>query len=141
MLKMKALQMQMNFTLSYTKPKLLRSFTLYEIIFSLVILSIVLYTSVNLIDLLNKENKKEKSIVFTQIDLESFRLFMQHKINENHYNYNNLNHKINSLYYNHNLLLTNVKSFEEESNTQYIKISLCLQEQNTICQSIILNKH
>ena len=118
-----------------------KSFSLYEIIFSLVILSIILYTSVSLINILAHKNEKDKHLFNTQIQIESFRLFLQHKINNNNMtNLEEIVYKDENLYYKNNLLLKDILTYTQERTLTHIRINICVNKHNTICQEVILHK-
>jgi hypothetical protein len=115
-----------------------KSITLIEIIFSLIILSIALLTSSNIILQLNKNNKTSKENLLLKIDFETTRLFLKYKIKEDE-NLSNVKYKDTILYYNKDILLQNVTKFKKSIISNIISINICINYNTEICQDISLN--
>jgi len=106
-----------------------KSITLIEIIFSIVLLSIVLISSADIILHLNKKNNEDQELLVQKIDFESTRLFLQKNKNLDKLTFLN-----NTLYYKNDILLKNVYTFSRNNNI----ISLCIKNKIKNCQEIII---
>ena len=113
-----------------------KAITLIEIIFSLVILSVILITSSNVILQLNQQNNTKKQNLLLKIDFETTRLFLQNKIKEKENIINNLNYTDMILYYNNNILLKKVSNFTISKNQNIIFLNLCINYNIEVCQDI-----
>ena len=113
-----------------------KSITLIEIIFSLVILSVILITSANVILQLNKQNNTTRQNLLLKMDFETTRLFLQNKIKEKENIINNLKYQDTTLYYKNDILLKDVVKFTINKNTNIIFINLCIKYNIEVCQDI-----
>ena len=107
-----------------------RSIVLIEVIFSIVLFSIVLIYSMNI--LISLQSKSNSSLVFTynNINLETTRLYLQK---------NNQKEKIRCqngvLFYDNNILLDKVTTFELSFGNEFSYINICIGKINKTCQA------
>ena len=80
---------------------------------SITILAIILLSTTNIINLLNKENQKTSTILIAKLDFETTRLYLEEKIliDANLANLTCLN---DTLYYNNAPLLHNIDGFAND---------------------------
>jgi hypothetical protein len=114
-----------------------QSITLVEIIFTIVILSVVLLTSSNLILTLNQKNNEEQILLNQKIDFESTRLFLNHKIKDD-IHLDKLLFSTNRLFYDNDILLKNVNSYIKTIDANTITIKLCIKNYILSCQNIVI---
>ena len=114
-----------------------KSFSLFEIIISLTILFIIFYTATNVIQILNISNNKQEKTTKAKIEIESLRLYLINKI-KNDKKLSNLKYENSNLYYEGYLLLKNITQFSKEYKSNFISISLCLYDKNTLCQTLYI---
>lgn len=100
------------------------SFSLLEIILSLIISSIVIIYSMLFTKELFFTNKNNQNIEIAKIDILSTRIFIEKHKNE----LDLISYKNENLYFKDSLLLENVKSFTLKKNNQNIKIELNLND-------------
>jgi type II secretory pathway component PulJ len=105
-----------------------KSIVLVEILFSIVLFSILLIGSMKMIYALYQKNNTQTSQTHNNIKLESTRLFL---IKQN--NLSSLTYTNNKLYFDTNLLLDNISTFDIATNNNYNTINICISK-NTICQ-------
>ncbi|MBP7769669.1 MAG: hypothetical protein KA055_00950 [Aliarcobacter sp.] len=96
------------------------SFSLLEIILTLIISSIVILYSTLYTKELFFTNKDNQYLEIAKVDIQSTKIFLQKHRNELDF----LSYENENLYFKDNLLLENVKNFTLEKNTQNIKISI-----------------
>lgn len=97
------------------------SFTLLEIILSILISAIVIINSAYFSKELFQTNKEMQNIEILKLDLLSTKIFLQ----KNNIDLNKkLNFKNNTLYYNENILLQNVNEFTINRKTNYYEINI-----------------
>jgi type II secretory pathway pseudopilin PulG len=116
---------------------MIKSITLIEVIFSIVLLGIIFLFTSNLLLTLNQKNTEEQLLLTQKIDFESTRLFLNHKIKTDT-TLEQLKFKENSLYYDNNLLLQNVDSYTKNSDLNIIYLNLCIKNHITSCQEILI---
>lgn len=100
------------------------SFSLFEIILTLVISSIVIIYSSLFLKELYFENKSSQDIQIKKIDLLSTKIFLEKHKN----NLQNLKYENNNLYFENRLLLENIKKFEININDNIVNIQINLDD-------------
>lgn len=105
-----------------------KSVVLVEVIFSIVLFSIIIIGSMKMIFTLYEKNNTKTFQTYNNIKLESTRLFLI-KNNE----FSKLKIEDESLYYDENLLLDNVSTFKIDTDGSLNTINICIY-QNKICQ-------
>lgn len=100
------------------------SFSLFEIILTLVISSIVIIYSSLFLKELYFENKSSQDIQIKKIDLLSTKIFLERHKN----NLQNLKYENNNLYFENRLLLENIKKFEININDNIVNIQINLDD-------------
>jgi hypothetical protein len=105
-----------------------RSIVLVELIFSLVLFSIIAFISVDMTLKLYKKNKTDTNIIKSNLLLESTRLFL---MKNNNLKYTSFKDK--KLFYKTNLLLTDVSRYILTTNLGINHIDICIND-DTICQ-------
>lgn len=114
-----------------------RSIVLLEIIFSIVLLSIIFLTTSKFLFTVNEKNKTDFTTNITKIEFETTRLFLIQKL-EKDGNLNKLKLEDNKLLYDNNLLLKKVTQFEISSSNDIYTINICINLYNNICQTWII---
>jgi type II secretory pathway component PulJ len=100
------------------------SFSLLEIILTLIISSIVIIYSTLFTKELFFENKINQQIEIKKIDLLSTKVFFEKHLNEiDEFSYSN-----NNLYFKNSLLLENIKEFRLNKNASKISIYINLDD-------------
>ena len=100
------------------------SFSLLEIILTLIISSIVIIYSTLFTKELFFENKINQQLEIQKIDLLSTKVFFEKHLNEiNEFSFSN-----NNLYFKNSLLLENVKSFTLNKSSNKITIEINLND-------------
>lgn len=100
------------------------SFSLLEIILTLIISSIVIIYSTLFTKELFFENKINQQLEIQKIDLLSTKVFFEKHLNEiDHFTFSD-----NNLYFKNNLLLENVKSFTLNKSTNKVTIFINLDD-------------
>jgi len=112
-----------------------KSISLIEIIFILIISSVLFLSISNLSLDLNKTNTTEYKKSILKIEFESTRLFLQKKLSID-LNLDKLEYSNNTIYYNGNVLLKNVLSYSKITLNDKITLSICLQDKINMCQNI-----
>ena len=105
-----------------------RSIVLVEVIFSIVLFSIVIVYSMNILITLYKTNNSKVFQTSNNIKLETTRLFL---IKNNDFSLVQYNDGI--LKFDDNLLLNNISSYNIDINNNLATIDICVFE-NKICQ-------
>jgi hypothetical protein len=101
------------------------SFSLLEIILSILISSIIIINSVYFSKELFQTNKDMQNIEILKLDLLSTKIFLQ----KNNLDLkSNLLYKNNTLYFKGNILLQEVNEFSILKNDKYYKISLKIRD-------------
>lgn len=114
-----------------------RGFTLFELLFSTIIGSIILLSALNILDLLYKENNETFGLTIDKIDFETTRLFLENKIKEDTtLAYLTLNKT--TLLYKDSILIQDVVSFTKQNGNVGIDISIC--KKNQFCTEIYIKK-
>ena len=106
-----------------------RSIVLVEVIFSIVLFSIIAAYSMNI--LVSLSNKKNTTTFQTHnnIKLETTRLFLIKNNDFNHIRYDN-----SVLYFKNNILLNNISLYNLVSSNKIFTINICIYD-NSICQT------
>ncbi|MDD2699499.1 MAG: prepilin-type N-terminal cleavage/methylation domain-containing protein [Arcobacteraceae bacterium] len=116
-----------------------KAFTLLELIFSIVISSIILFTSLSILKTLGQENQKTFNLTIDKIDFETTRLFLEKKIKEDA-TLSNLTISEKTLFYNGDILIQNVTTFTKMDEGNGININLCKDTNGEFCTQIYLQK-
>jgi len=96
------------------------SFSLLEIILTLILSSIVIIYSTLFTKEIFFENKNNQDIEISKINILSTKIFFEkHK-----YELNNISYLNENLYFKNSLLLENVKNFTINESNQYININI-----------------
>lgn len=101
------------------------SFSLLEIILTLIISSIVIIYSTLFTKELFFSNKNNQNIEIAKIDILSTKIFFEKHKNELEL----ISYKNENLYYKNSLLLENVKDFNLSKSNQNIKITINLNDE------------
>ena len=102
------------------------SFVLVELIFSIVLFSIILIYTLNSTISLQKQNQKSYQNLLSIIKLESTKLFLSK------HSFENISYSNHTLYYDDNILLSNISSYTQTKTDDIYNINICLD--NTACQ-------
>jgi len=105
------------------------SLLLLEVIFSIVLFSIIILSSMNITINLFKTNKSTIQTTFQNLLFETTRLYLS-KNND----FALIDYKNNSLYYDNNLLLNDISLFNISHINKIINIELCISN-NSNCQN------
>ena len=112
-----------------------KSFSLLEVLVVLVILSIIVYTVIQLTYIISYTNKQNHRDTLLKIELESTRLFIKNHLDT----YNLLSFKEDKLLYKDNLLLERVESFDIKMYNTYLSYTICIKKEELFCQEYILS--
>lgn len=104
-------------------------FVLLEVIFSIVLFSLIALGTIEFLFSLRESNIETTKIVTNSIKLEATRLFLSHNNN-----FSQLVFANNSLYFNADILLDKVSSYELQIVGEIATIDICIN-QNSICQT------
>jgi len=105
-----------------------RSIVLLEVIFSIVLFSIIASYSMNILLSLNEKHSLTTFQTHNNIKLETTRLFL---IKNN--NFENIRYDNSILYFKHNILLDNISLYNLTILDNIATINICIYE-NKICQ-------
>ncbi len=112
-----------------------KSIILIELLFTIVISSILLVSVANISLDLNHSNKINYYKNILKIEFESTRLFLQKQI-INDKNLSNLSYKNNNLYFKNNILLKNLLSYNRYIQDNIIVLDICIKNKIKLCQKI-----
>jgi len=112
-----------------------KSISLIEILFILIISSVLLLSISNITLNINQKNNNDYLKNILKIEFESTRLFLQKKIAIDK-NLSNLSYLNKTLYYNNNILVKNVESFLKTNSNDIIILNICLKNKIQLCQDI-----
>ena len=112
-----------------------KSITLIELLFTIIISSILLVSVANISLDLNNSNKINYYKNILKIEFESTRLFLQKQI-INDKNLSNLSYKNNNLYFKNNMLLKNLLSYNRYIQDNIIVLDICIKNKIKLCQKI-----
>ncbi len=113
------------------------SLILLELIFSIVLLSIIFLTTTKVLFEVNKKNKSDFTTNLTKIEFETTKLFLTATLQKDK-NLNQIIYNDNKLFFNTNLLQDNVTAFSIKQNNQIYTIDICIDLYNNICQTWII---
>ncbi len=116
-----------------------KAFTLIELIFSVALASIILFSTLSILKVLHQENQKTLNITLTKIDFETTRLFLEHKIKED-VTLSNLALANRILLYRGDPLMKNVSRFSKSIETNGINLTICSDNYGRFCSEIYLQK-
>ncbi len=112
-----------------------KSIVLLELIFAIVLLSIIYLTTTKFLFAINEKNRSDFATNLTKIEFETTKLFLTNILREEK-NLNNISYSNKNIFYNANLLQNNVTSFEiSQYNETTYKIDICINIYNDICHS------
>jgi len=114
-----------------------KAFTLLELIFSIVISSIILFSSLSILKTLGQENQKTFNLTLDKIDFETTRLFLENKIKEDS-TLANLSLSETTLLYNGDILIKDITSFTKQDASGGIDISIC--KKSGFCTEIYIKR-
>jgi len=116
-----------------------KSIGLIEILFVIVISS-VLFISISNVNLdLHKLNSNEYNKNLSKIEFESFRLFLQKRISIDN-NLEKLRYQDNIVFYNQNILIKNIVTYSKSVKSNNINIYMCIKNRIKMCQDIKVYK-
>ncbi len=110
-----------------------KSFTLLEMIFVLLLTSVIISSTVLFIKNMKENNTDVLQNRILDIDLEATFVFIQNNIKK----IKALNYKKKNLYFENKLLLENVSSFSIEQNNKIYILNICVKN---ICKKDSLNE-
>ena len=113
------------------------SFILLEIVFSIILLSIIFITSTKLILDINKKNKNNYSNNISKLELETTKLFLLNKLHSE-YNLNYITYSDDKVFYDSNILLKNVTDFRIKKEDNTYNVYICINIYNEFCLNWIL---
>jgi competence protein ComGC len=113
-----------------------KSFTLLEIIFSIVIISVVVISALNMMNILNTKNNNTYKTTVTKIDIEATRLFLENKTSTDK-KLDKLLYKKKKLYYDNGLLLNNISSFSKTLHPNNTEINFCITIDKEFCTKMV----
>ena len=114
-----------------------KSIVLLEVIFTIVLLSIIFLTTTKFLLQIIQTNKTTYTLNLTKIEFETTKLFLI-SILEKESSLNNIKYLDNKLYYNNNLLQENVTKYEVSSLNNIYTINICINLYDDICQTWII---
>jgi len=114
-----------------------RSMILLEIIFTVVLLSIIYLTTAKFIFAVNEKNKINYTTNLTKIEFETTRLFLLTTLKKEQ-NFNKIKYIDKKLFFNDDLLQNNVESFSLTKIDDSYKVDICIKLFDNICQSWIV---
>lgn len=103
-------------------------FVLLEVIFSIVLFSLIALGTIEFLFSLRESNTQATKIVTNSIKLEATRLFLSHNNELSQLVFSN-----NALYFSGDLLLDKVSSYELQIVDKIAIIDICI-DKNSICQ-------
>ncbi len=108
-----------------------------ELIFVIVLLSIIFLTTTKFIFAIYDKNKSNYTTNLTKIEFESTRLFLINILKEES-NLNSIAYEDDKIYFNDNILQNNVTNFLVIENNGIFTIDICIKLHNNICQEWII---
>jgi hypothetical protein len=115
------------------KVKSYKSIILFELLISIIIMSIITIYTLNFSFILYEQNTKNINLNISKMDFESTKLFLQ----EN--NFSNITLVNNKLLYKNNLLLNKVTKFTYTTQNNLIFIDICIKRKYEVCKKWVLN--
>lgn len=110
-----------------------KSFTLLEVIFVLLLSSVIISATVLFIKSMQENNKHNLQRRILDIDLLSTFVFIQNNIKK----VKELKYENKNLYFQNKLLLENISSFSIEKNKKIYLLNICIKK---ICKKDFLNE-
>ena len=114
-----------------------KSIILLEIIFTVVLLSIIYLITVKYIYTINEKNKTNYTTNLTKIAFETTRLFLISTLKAEQ-NLNQISYRDKQIFYNDKLLQNKVESFDLTKINDIYKVNICINLSNNICQTWII---
>lgn len=100
------------------------SFSIFELIISLIVSSVIIIYSAKYLKEIYLENKNVQNIEVLKVDLNSTKIFLQRNIDK----IDKISFSTNNLYFDNNLLLSNVKDFQISKKDNYVDIFINLDD-------------
>ena len=116
-----------------------RAFTLLELLFSVAIGSLILFSTLSILKVLSQENQKTFNLTVDKIDFETTRLFLGHKIKEDS-TLSKLALLEQTLRYDGNILIQNVTSLSKTDNGNGVTLKICKNTSGEFCTEFYLQK-
>lgn len=116
-----------------------KAFTLLELIFSIALSSIILFSTLSILKVLHQENQKTLNLTLTKIDFETTRLFLEHKIKKD-LTLSNLILTDGVLFYSGDPLMKNVGNFTKDIEGNAIILTICSDTNGQFCTEMYLQK-
>jgi type II secretory pathway component PulJ len=116
-----------------------KGFSVIELIFSIALASIILFSTLSILKVLHQENQKTLHFTLTKIDFETTRLFLEHTIKED-LTLSNLTLTNAILSYNGNPLMKNVSSLTKDIEANGITLTICSNHYGEFCTKMYLKK-
>ncbi len=116
-----------------------KAFSLLEMLFSIIIGSIILFSSLGIIKILNQESKKTFNLAIDKIDFETTRIFLEFKIKDDA-TLSNLTLSEKNLLYNGNILIKDITTFTKIDEGNGVNITICKNTSREFCTQIYLQK-
>lgn len=116
-----------------------KAFTLLELIFTLIISSIILFSTMGIFKVLHQENQKTLNLTLSKMDFETTRLFLEHKIKDD-LTLSKLTLTDKVLLYSGDLLMKNVSSFTKDIEVNGITLTICSDTNGQFCTEMYLQK-
>ena len=114
----------------------LKSFTLFEALLSLILISIIIAVSLNLLNSLNQKNKLQYDKTIMKLEFENFRFFLENKIKTDK-KLQKLSYIDNKILYENSLLLDNVVEFKKDEFSDFFEIYICLKNKKN-CLNLVI---
>ena len=114
-----------------------KSIVLFELIISIVLLSIIFTVTSKFIFEVYTKNKQLQNNTILQLEFETTKLFFI-RLLENNSTLGDIKYKKSALYFKDDLLLENVDSFKLQKNNTFYNINICIKKDETICQNWII---
>ena len=114
-----------------------KSIILLEIIFTIVLLSIIYLTTTKFIFAINEKNKINYTTTLTKLEFETTRLFLIATLQKEQC-LNEIKYIDKKLYFNDNILQDNVNKFNLTKLNDVYKVEICINLYDDICQSWII---
>jgi len=114
-----------------------QSIILLELIFVIVLLSVIFLTTTKFLFAIQEKNKVNFTTNLTKIEFETTRLFLINKLHKDS-NLSLLKYSNKALFYNGILLQNKVSSFSKSDSNNTYTINICIDLYTKICQEWII---
>lgn len=116
-----------------------KSIILFELIVSIVLLSIIFLTTTTILLEVKEKNRLNFRTNLTKLEFETTKLFLTNILKEKQ-NLNQITYKDNQLFSNHNLLQENITNFSIKQQNQIYTIDICINLYINICQTWVIKQ-